>query len=286
MVAASPPADSNGDGVVSRAEYSRAANAQFDQADTNSDGVWTGDEARSFQKNRRADNIDRVQSEEKVPPVRKSPRHNLDLSSLSPERRAEIQARLDKMQAKTEAAERRKVKRIERQQERLARVKARKNERRERRAARAQSGDFVYIDTNEGGHIHQDKRRAAIENVRKNRQTKIDPDLTGTQRRQLGGIDVDGDGNISQAELNAAREQYRKTGRADLGRKSFDRSHVLERMDRNADGQISRTEFIALNDERFDNFDRDGDGQLSSEEQMPTRKRLERRIRQQRQQPR
>jgi len=50
MVAAAPPVDSNGDGIVTRAEYNAAAAKQFAATDTNSDGVWTEIEIRKAQR--------------------------------------------------------------------------------------------------------------------------------------------------------------------------------------------------------------------------------------------
>ena len=54
MIAAEPPVDSNGDGVVSRAEFNKAAVSKFDAADANSDGIWTAEEMRNFEPVRKA----------------------------------------------------------------------------------------------------------------------------------------------------------------------------------------------------------------------------------------
>ena len=53
MIAAAPPVDSNGDGIVTRAEFNKAAISKFEAADSNSDGFWTVEEMRDVRHTRK-----------------------------------------------------------------------------------------------------------------------------------------------------------------------------------------------------------------------------------------
>lgn len=100
----------------------------------------------------------------------------------------------------------------------------------------------------------------------------------------LARFDSDGDGRISQAEIDAAAarhaadvdanadgvisaaelETYREARRAEA--RARRQQHMLERFDANADGQLSAEEFAAAHAQRLQRMDGNGDGVIEADE--------------------
>lgn len=99
-------------------------------------------------------------------------------------------------------------------------------------------------------------------------------------------VDTDGDGKVSKAEAEAAREAHFKT--ADLdgnGTVSFEEFEAMaerrlqmklkrrfKRSDKNGDGVLTSEELETHRGGHFDKIDKDGDGEISEEERKAAHK--------------
>lgn len=87
-------------------------------------------------------------------------------------------------------------------------------------------------------------------------------------------LDVNGDGELSAAEMTAKRtemvNQADTDGNGSLSRDEMKAWREAQREardpDKNDDGLIDRTEFINAAQDRFDRLDKDGNGVLSEDE--------------------
>jgi hypothetical protein len=94
-------------------------------------------------------------------------------------------------------------------------------------------------------------------------------------------FDTDGDGQLSEAEKEAAREQYPRMGHGRHGREM--RGRMLEKYDANKNGQLEPEEKEAAKRDRearraelMSRFDTDGDGKLNETEREAMREEMRR----------
>ncbi|WOO43230.1 hypothetical protein [Rubellicoccus peritrichatus] len=85
-------------------------------------------------------------------------------------------------------------------------------------------------------------------------------------------FDTDGDGTISEAERESARETMKSEGRRPGGRQGQIRQKMIEKFDADGDGKLTGDERKqareAIRQQRqLRHFDADGDGQLNAAEQ-------------------
>lgn len=107
---------------------------------------------------------------------------------------------------------------------------------------------------------------------------KPNPEMKGTKpgpEEMLKRFDADGDGKLSEAELQTMNDAMTKNRRRSDGppRQRPSREEIMQRFDTDGDGVLSETERAAmraererLQEENQKRFDADGDGQLSEEE--------------------
>ncbi len=105
-------------------------------------------------------------------------------------------------------------------------------------------GKFTKMDLDSDGKISRDEYAAA-------------------GRIHFEQLDVDHDGYVTLTELNAARES---SGKDAKGVKELTPSEKMRKFDRNGDGRITETEFIAGKRAMFDQMDVDKDGVLTEDE--------------------
>lgn len=112
--------------------------------------------------------------------------------------------------------------------------------------------------------------------------------MSDHHKAHMEAVDTDGDGKISKAEAEAARDELFKSADADgNGSVNFDEFLVMEekrrqmklkrrfeRSDKNGDGTLSSDEIGARRDSHFARMDRDGDGEISEEERKEAHKRM------------
>ena len=93
-------------------------------------------------------------------------------------------------------------------------------------------------------------------------------------------MDRDGDGQITQAELQAMGEAHFADADTDndgflsaaeleaqaMARAAQHAARMMERMDANGDGKVTREEFMQGHDAMFDAMDTNGDGVIDAEE--------------------
>ncbi len=126
-------------------------------------------------------------------------------------------------------------------------------------------GIFERLDTNKDGEITFEEMTAKSTE----RFSKLDKDGNGTisieemtVRKQefFDKIDKDGNGSISKDEASAFHEMKREE------RKERHASRMLEILDTDKDGAVTKEEFAAASDKRFEAADSNNDGVLSADE--------------------
>ena len=93
-------------------------------------------------------------------------------------------------------------------------------------------------------------------------------EVDAARQARFAEADVDGDGQLTRAELEAFGEMRRET------RKMRRRDAAFETMDANGDGTIGPNEFGGPEDRIFDRLDTDGDGTITAEEREAARDRM------------
>lgn len=104
----------------------------------------------------------------------------------------------------------------------------------------APSEIFDKLDTDQSGRISAEEAK-------------------GPMAKHFDRIDKDGDGMVSQAEMQEAGQKMRKKKKGQLGQK-------LKEMDTDGNGSISKDEASQRLAGQFDEIDFDGDGELTREE--------------------
>jgi hypothetical protein len=130
-------------------------------------------------------------------------------------------------------------------------------------------------------------RGAVLEKYDANHNGQLDPDEQAALDRDrearreefVKRFDTDGDGKLSEAEKEAAREQFPRMGHGRHGREMHGR--MLERYDANKNGQLDPDEKAAFDRDRevrraefMRRFDKDGDGKLSDSEREAMREEM------------
>jgi Ca2+-binding EF-hand superfamily protein len=127
-------------------------------------------------------------------------------------------------------------------------------------------------------------RGATLEKYDANQNGQLDPEEEAAFERDREArraelfkrFDTDGDGQLSEAEKQAAREQFPGMGR---GRRNPEmQARMLEKYDANKNGQLDPEEEQAARRDRearraefMKRFDTDGDGKLSESERQAMR---------------
>jgi Ca2+-binding EF-hand superfamily protein len=141
-----------------------------------------------------------------------------------------------------------------------------------------------------GGDRHGWDRGAVLEKYDTNKNGQLDPDEKAALERDrearreefIKRFDTDGDGKLSEAEKEAAREQYPDMGRGGHGRHGREmHQRMLEKYDANKNGQldpeereVARRDREARRAEIMKRFDTDGDGKLSESEREAMREEM------------
>ena len=154
----------------------------------------------------------------------------------------------------------------------------------ERQAMREQMGA---MGMGHGRHgMSPEMRQRMLDKYDVNKNGQLDPDEKAAFERDrearraefIKEFDTDGDGKLSDAEREAAREKYPNMGRH--GRHGGGEMHarMLERYDVNKNGQLDPEEKAAFERDRearraemMKRFDTDGDGKLSESERQAMR---------------
>jgi len=137
----------------------------------------------------------------------------------------------------------------------------------------------------EGGPGHDGwSRGGVLEKYDANKNGQLDPDEKAAFERDrearreefVKRFDTDGDGKLSDAEKEAARDQMPGMGHGRHGREMHGR--MLEKYDTNKNGQldpeekeVARRDREARRAEMLKRFDADGDGKLSDSEREAMR---------------
>jgi Ca2+-binding EF-hand superfamily protein len=134
-------------------------------------------------------------------------------------------------------------------------------------------------DRSAAGHDH-DERGMMLEKYDANKNGQLDPEEKAAFERDrearraefLKQADTDGDGSLSEAEKDAAREKFPHQGRGHRGGREM-RGRMLEKYDANKNGQLdpeereaAKRDHEARRAEMLKRFDADGDGKLSDSE--------------------
>jgi Ca2+-binding EF-hand superfamily protein len=125
-------------------------------------------------------------------------------------------------------------------------------------------------DTNKNGQLDPDEK-AAFESDREARREEF-----------IKRFDTDGDGKLSEAEKEAAREQFPGMGKGGHGRHGREmHERMIEKYDANKNGQldpeereVARRDREARRAEFMKRFDTDGDGKLSESEREAMREEM------------
>jgi Ca2+-binding EF-hand superfamily protein len=119
-------------------------------------------------------------------------------------------------------------------------------------------------DTNKNGQLDPEEKAA------------LDRDREARRAEFMKEFDKDGDGQLSEAEKEAAREKYPRMGHGRHGRDM--EARMLAKYDANKNGQldpeereVARRDREARRDEMLKRFDTDGDGKLSESEREAMR---------------
>jgi Ca2+-binding EF-hand superfamily protein len=136
------------------------------------------------------------------------------------------------------------------------------------------------------GHDHEGwDRGAMLEKYDTNKNGTIDPDEQAVLDRDrearraefMKRFDTDGDGQLSEAEKEAARQELGRMGRGHRGGEMM-RGRILEKYDTNKNGTLDPDEKAAFERDRearhaemVKRFDTDGDGKLSESERQAMR---------------
>jgi len=142
----------------------------------------------------------------------------------------------------------------------------------------------------EGGSRHDHggwSREAILEKYDVNKNGQIDPDEKAAMDRDrearreefIKRFDTDGDGQLSETERQAAREQMPNMGHGRHGGEM--RQRMMEKYDANKNGQLDPDEKAAFERDRearraefMKRFDTDGDGKLSDSEREAMREEM------------
>lgn len=146
----------------------------------------------------------------------------------------------------------------------------------------------VLAGEGEPGHDHGGwSQGAVLEKYDANKNGQLDPDEKAAFERDrearraefVKRFDTDGDGQLSEAEKEAAREQFPRMGHGRHGREM--RGRMLEKYDANKNGQLDPEEKEAARRDRearraefMKRFDTDGDGKLSESERQAMREEM------------
>jgi Ca2+-binding EF-hand superfamily protein len=143
------------------------------------------------------------------------------------------------------------------------------------------------VIADEGGRVgdhHGWGRGAVLEKYDANKNGQLDADEKAAFERDrearreefIKKFDTDGDGKLSEAEKEAAREQFPRMDHGRHGREMHQR--MLEKYDANKNGQldpeereVARRDREARREEFMKRFDSDGDGKLSDSEREAAR---------------
>jgi Ca2+-binding EF-hand superfamily protein len=74
----------------------------------------------------------------------------------------------------------------------------------------------------------------------------------------FAAADKDGDGGLTQDEMQAAHENMKKR----MGDRDGKRGGHFGRIDADGDGQVTKAEFVAGGEKMFEHLDANGDGKL------------------------
>ena len=128
----------------------------------------------------------------------------------------------------------------------------------------SRGGVLEKYDANKNGQLDPDEKAA------------FDRDREARREEFVKRFDTDGDGKLSDAEKEAAREQMPRMGHGRHGREMHGR--MLEKYDANKNGQldpeereVARRDREAKRAEMLKRFDADGDGKLSDSEREAMR---------------
>ena len=134
-------------------------------------------------------------------------------------------------------------------------------------------------DRSDARHDHAE-RGAMLERYDANNNGQLDPEEKAAFERDrearraefMKQADTDGDGTLSEAEKDAAREKFPHKGRRHRGGREM-RGRMLEKYDVNKNGQLdadereaAKRDHQARRAEMLQRFDADGDGKLSDSE--------------------
>ena len=126
-------------------------------------------------------------------------------------------------------------------------------------------GIFERLDTNKDGEITFEEMTAKSSE----RFSKLDKDGNGSisveemtfrKKEFFDKLDADGSGSISKEEARAFHEMKREE------RKERHSARMLEILDTDNDGTVTKEEFAAASDKRFEAADTNNDGVLSGDE--------------------
>lgn len=112
----------------------------------------------------------------------------------------------------------------------------------------------------------QSDLKCGFERVDLNGDGEVSQDeMEAARAARFNAADTDGSGGLSKEEIAAAKQQRRE-----MRRQCNPRQRHFAQMDTNSDGQITREENAAAADARFDRMDANGDGVLTIDE-LPAR---------------
>ena len=141
----------------------------------------------------------------------------------------------------------------------------------------ASPGGMFGLDADDDGNITRAELSAKLDERFSRMDSNGDGQITETEmdsaRERLRDevftrLDANGDGSVSRAEMEAAAAM-RTAGRK--GRSNHLRAAILSRMDTNGDGAITKTELEARALERFEKLDANGDGTITEQERVEHR---------------
>jgi hypothetical protein len=139
------------------------------------------------------------------------------------------------------------------------------------RGARGRGAMLDKYDANHNGQLDPEEQAA------------FDRDREARRAEFMKRFDTDGDGQLSEAEKQAAREQFPGMGHGGHGRRGGPdmQARMLEKYDANKNGRLDPEEEDAARQDRearraefMKRFDTDGDGKLSESERQALREQM------------